>query len=47
MTSECAFFWAGERDVDVGFAGRDDAAGVQDFEGSLYRFECVDGFEGG
>jgi len=47
MAAEGTLFGAGERDVNMRLTGCDDSARVQDFEWSFYRFECVDGFEGG
>lgn len=47
MAAEGTFFGAGKRDVNMRLAGCDDSARVQDFEWPFYRFECVDGLEGG
>src|SRR5690348_8774673 len=44
MAAEGAFFRTRERDVNVRFTGRDDAARVQDFEWAFYSFVCVHRF---
>ena len=47
VAAEGNFTGAGEGDVEVGFAARDDAAGVQDLEGAFDGFDDIGGFLGG